>query len=96
MEVESRELTINLGGDFAFSDGVVRMTGTRKESETPVQFSRRETMCFERHAEGWRIVHAHTSAPLPTDGRARRESMASSKLRVGWAPRAPGTQPCGA
>ncbi len=93
MEVESRDLTIRLGDDVAFSDGLVRMTGS-KESEEPEQFWMREMMCFERDGEGWRIVHEHISEPRRVDGGADGELRVNSKLRVGWAHGEPELQPC--
>lgn len=90
MAVESREVTISLGGDFAFSDAVVWMS----ESDGPAHVWMRETMCFERRAEGWRIVRENTSAPLPVDASMVRGSMAGSKLRVGWVVGHPGFEPC--
>jgi SnoaL-like domain len=95
MAVESREVTIRLGGDFAFSDAVVWLARTKPGSEGPARIWMRETMCFERRAEGWRIVGENTSAPLPVDGGMVRESMTGSKLRVGWVVGHPGFEPCG-
>jgi ketosteroid isomerase-like protein len=94
MEVESQELTIKLGGDFAFSDGWVRLAGIGKGSDGPALFWMRETMCFERDADGWRVVHAEASAPSPFDHGARLASTPSRKLKVDWAPGDPALRPC--
>ena len=84
MAVVSRQLTISLGDDFAFSDGLVCVRGARPEGDGPALIWMRETVCFERCAGGWRVVREDTSAPLRVASGARRERMAGSKLRVGW------------
>ena len=93
MVVESRELTISLGDNFAFSDGLVCVSGVQPKSEGAAHIWMRETLCLERGAEGWRIVRSETSAPLRMDD-GERGPVAGSKLRVGWAPAHGGMQPC--
>lgn len=94
MAVESREVTISLGSDYAFADALVWMSPMKPESEGPAHTWMRETMCFERSAEGWRIVGENTSAPIPVEVSMDREAMGGSKLRVGWVVGHPGFELC--
>jgi ketosteroid isomerase-like protein len=71
VEIEARNIEVTVSGDFAFAHGFVRLTGTKKGPEGTVQFWMRETMCFERQTDGWRIVHEHTSVPFYMDGSLR-------------------------
>lgn len=60
-----------ISGDFAFAHGFLRMTGQKKGVDHPVSFWMRLTVCLERAAGSWRIVHEHTSAPFYMDGSLR-------------------------
>ncbi|HEY1647437.1 MAG TPA: nuclear transport factor 2 family protein [Terracidiphilus sp.] len=71
IELESRDLKITVSGDAAFGHGLLRMRGTKKFADRPVDFWMRATYCFERGADGWRIVHEHTSVPFYMDGSLR-------------------------
>jgi len=85
-ELESRDLTIWMSGDSAFSHGLVRASGTRR----PEQFWISETISFERTPDGWRIVHQHTSSPFYLEAGSHQALTVSNKLRVVWVPgRAP-------
>ena len=68
IEIEIRDLTIHVGGDIAFSHSLNRLAGNRVGgSKTDIWM--RSTLGFIRSAEGWRIVHGHTSVPFdPADG----------------------------
>ncbi len=94
IELESRDLTIWMNGDSAFSQGLVRWSGTQAGWDNAAPFWIRETMCFERRPEGWRIVEEQTSAPFHMDGGVRDEPVNGSRLRVGWALKDTAFQPC--
>jgi ketosteroid isomerase-like protein len=71
IELETRDLKITVSGDFAFCHCFMRMRGTKKGAEGTVDFWMRETLCLERQAGVWRIVHEHTSVPFYMDGSLR-------------------------
>jgi SnoaL-like protein len=93
MELHSRDLTIWVSGDSAFSRGLVQWSGTAAGGENPAPFWIWETLCFEHGAEGWRIVHQQTSAPFSVDG-AHDQVIAGTRLRVGWAHGVAASPPC--
>lgn len=70
--IEIRNLVIHVGGDVAFSHSLNRLWGTRLGGGI-TDIWMRSTLGFRRAADGWRIVHGHTSVPFdPADGfRAR-------------------------
>jgi PhnB protein len=53
-----------------FGRALHHLTGTRVGGQT-VSLWMRSTPCFRREADGWRIVHAHTSVPMLMDGTFR-------------------------
>lgn len=65
--VEIRDLAIHVGGDIAYAHSLNRVWGTRVGgAKTDIWM--RSTLGFARTAEGWRIVHGHTSVPFdPAD-----------------------------
>ena len=72
VNIEIRDLAIHVGGDVAFSHSLNRLSGIRLGGgRTDIWM--RSTLGFRRSADGWRIVHGHTSVPFdPADGfRAR-------------------------
>jgi ketosteroid isomerase-like protein len=71
VSLESRNLKGAVNGDLAFVHGFLRMMGTKKGAEREVDFWMRETLCLERVAGGWQIVHEHTSVPFYMDGTLR-------------------------
>jgi ketosteroid isomerase-like protein len=94
LELQSRDLTIWMNGDSAFSQGLVRWWGLQTGWDAPAPFWIRETICFERSLEGWRIVHETASAPLPMDRATAGDSISAGRLRVGWARKDAAFQPC--
>ncbi len=70
--IEVRDLVIHSDGDVAFSHSLNRLSGTRLGGGT-TDIWMRSTLGFRRTAQGWRIVHGHSSVPFdPADGfRAR-------------------------
>jgi ketosteroid isomerase-like protein len=71
IEIEARDMAVTISGDFAFAHGFLHMHGTKKGAENPVDFWMRETLCLERKAGAWCIVHEHTSVPFYMDGSLR-------------------------
>lgn len=71
VEITAQDFEITANGDFAFAHGFLRMQGTKKGAEKAVDFWMRETLCFERRAGAWRIVHEHTSVPFYMDASLR-------------------------
>ena len=72
IDIEVRDLVIHAGDDVAFAHSLNRLGGTRTGG-TRTDIWMRSTLGFARTADGWRIVHGHTSLPFdPADGfRAR-------------------------
>ncbi|MGD0737042.1 MAG: nuclear transport factor 2 family protein [Terracidiphilus sp.] len=71
VSLESRDLEVTVSGDLAFCHGFLRMSGTKKGAEREVDFWMRETLCLQRVAGNWQIVHEHTSVPFYMDGTLR-------------------------
>jgi ketosteroid isomerase-like protein len=71
VSIESHDLKVTVSGDFAFCHGYLRLSGTKKGTDIPVDFWMRETLCLERRGSGWQIVHEHTSVPFYMDGSLR-------------------------
>ena len=71
IELEACDAQITISGDLAVWHGFLRLTGTKKGTEGKVDFWMRETLCFERRAGAWHIVHEHTSVPFYMDGSLR-------------------------
>ena len=66
--IEIRDLVIHVGGDVGFSHSLNRLHGTRLGGGL-TDIWMRSTLGFRRNADGWRIVHGHTSVPFdPVDG----------------------------
>ncbi|WP_367871463.1 SgcJ/EcaC family oxidoreductase [Luteolibacter sp. Populi] len=60
---EIKELDIVAGDEVAFCRSLNRMTGPNpegKEEETWI----RATVCFQKRAGAWKVVHEHVSVPL--------------------------------
>lgn len=64
------ELEIVVGDGVAYSVGLRRMTGTKKDGEH-VELWFRTTACLRREAGGWKITHVHNSVPFAMDGSDR-------------------------
>ena len=71
VEIDTRDFSVTISGDFAFCRGYMRMRGTKKGADYGVDFWMRETLCLERRQSGWKIVHEHTSVPFYMDGTLR-------------------------
>ncbi|MBP6600788.1 MAG: nuclear transport factor 2 family protein, partial [Verrucomicrobiales bacterium] len=55
-----------VGGDIAYSHSFNRIAGTKQDGSEPnVWF--RDTLCFRKIDDQWRIAHAHESVPFYMD-----------------------------
>jgi len=71
VDLEGRDFKVTVSGDFAFCNGYLNMRGTKKGADFGVDFWMRETLCLERQAGRWQIVHERTSVPFYMDGSQR-------------------------
>jgi ketosteroid isomerase-like protein len=71
IELKSSELNITISGDIAFCHCYLQMAGNPKSAPQRVEFWMRETLCLNREAGSWRIVHEHGSVPFYMDGSLR-------------------------
>ena len=71
VESQSRDLEITVGGDAAFSRGLVQISAVTKEGGEKAVWWMRATMCFVRAGGVWKIAHEHTSVPFHMDGSFR-------------------------
>jgi uncharacterized protein (TIGR02246 family) len=71
VEIKSRDIKVTVSGDLAFACGFLQISGKKKGPEGQVSFWMRETLCLERQAGQWRIIHEHTSVPFYMDGSLR-------------------------
>lgn len=71
IERESRDLRVTVSGDSAFCHGYFRLAGIPKMAGREISFWMRATVCLERKADQWRIIHEHTSVPFYMDGSLR-------------------------
>jgi len=60
---EFKELDIVAGDDVAFCRSLNRMVGPNAEGKTEESWIR-VTVCFQKRAGAWKVVHEHVSAPL--------------------------------
>ena len=61
--VEIRDLAIEADERIGFAHALHHLTGVRIDG-TAMDLWLRSTLCFRRQAEGWKIVHAHSSVPF--------------------------------
>jgi len=71
IEIEPHDFKITVAGDTAFCHGYMRLAGNKKGVEHRVSFWMRETLCFAREENAWKIIHEHTSVPFYMDGSSR-------------------------
>ena len=67
---EVRDFDITTQGDIAFATGIIRIHGIKTDGERADVWAR-QTLCFKRVGDGWKIVHEHTSVPFYMDGSYR-------------------------
>ena len=61
--VEVRDLAIEADERTGFAHALHHLTGIRIDG-TAMDLWLRSTLCFRREADGWKIVHAHSSVPF--------------------------------
>ena len=61
------DLDVKVSGDLAVAHGFSRLRGTSKSGERHDSWFRTST-ALERQADGWRIIHEHSSYPMRMDG----------------------------
>jgi ketosteroid isomerase-like protein len=69
--IEPRGFRVTVAGDTAVAHGYMRMQGTKIDPPATPNFWMRETLVLERRADGWTIVHEHTSVPFYMDASNR-------------------------
>ncbi|HEY1052449.1 MAG TPA: nuclear transport factor 2 family protein [Prosthecobacter sp.] len=67
---ELRQLTVTAAGGIGFSHSINRITGTKTDGQQANLWFR-ETLCFQKIDNRWRIIHAHDSVPFYLDGTHR-------------------------
>jgi len=58
---------IEVGDRLAVARSLDHMTGTKKDGEH-VDVWTRSTVCFRKEADGWKVMHVHSSVPFYMDG----------------------------
>lgn len=67
---EVRDLKVTASDDVAFSHALNRLSGTNIDGEkADIWF--RQTLCFRKIRNDWRIAHQHESVPFYMDGSYR-------------------------
>jgi ketosteroid isomerase-like protein len=69
--IEPRDFKVTVAGDTAVAYGFMRMEGKKIDPPGKPNFWMRETLVLERRADGWTIVHEHTSVPFYMDASLR-------------------------
>lgn len=67
VDYETRDVRIAAAGDIAFCHCLHRLTGTRVDGKNTDMWLR-ETLCFRKEDDAWKIVHQHQSVPFYMDG----------------------------
>ena len=67
---EIRDLNITVGNDVAFGHGLARMSGTKIDGGE-ADLWLRQTFCFRKVGDEWKIAHQHESVPFYMDGSFR-------------------------
>ncbi|MGZ8809181.1 MAG: YybH family protein [Mycobacterium sp.] len=62
--VEFSEVHSTVSGDLAFGHAFVRFSAEAADGTELRSLNNRLTLVLKRQAEGWKIVHEHTSAPI--------------------------------
>ncbi|WP_410670154.1 YybH family protein [Amycolatopsis sp. cmx-4-68] len=69
IDLRIKDLEVVADGDVGFAHFLFRVRGTMTDG-TEVDMWVRSTLGFRRHADGWKIVHEHSSVPLTPPGTA--------------------------
>ncbi|WP_372665085.1 YybH family protein [Amycolatopsis kentuckyensis] len=67
IDLRIRDLEVVADGDVGFAHYVFQVRGTLTDG-TDVDMAVRATLGFRRDADGWKIVHEHSSVPLTPSG----------------------------
>ena len=70
INLELRDVHIEVSGNIAFAYSVSRMSGTKRDGEHPDLWTR-TTHCFRKEGGEWKIAHLHDSVPFYMDGSYR-------------------------
>jgi ketosteroid isomerase-like protein len=70
VEIEMRELVIEVDGDLGLCHGLQYVRARTPQGEGAAWWSR-VTLAFARMADAWRITHEHNSVPFYMDGSYR-------------------------
>lgn len=63
LSFETRDLSITVGGDVAFTHSLFRVSGTMKNGEETDHWIRL-TYCLRKVSDKWWITHEHLSLPI--------------------------------
>jgi len=69
IDVHMQDLVVHAAGDVAFAHSLHRLSGTMTDGRT-LSIWMRSTIGLRNESGKWKIVHAHTSVPVRTDGKA--------------------------
>jgi PhnB protein len=67
INLELRDVHVEVSGNLAFAYGLSHMSGTKRNGDRPDLWTR-VTHCFRREHDEWKIVHLHDSVPFYMDG----------------------------
>lgn len=70
INLEMRDVQIDISGDVAFAHGLSRMSGVKRDGERPDLWMR-ITHCFRKERGEWKTAHIHESVPFYMDGSFR-------------------------
>lgn len=68
IELQDRDLKVEVAGDLAFAHGFSRLSGQQAASGERVALWVRLTLCLRKRDGAWRVVHEHVSVPFYMDG----------------------------
>jgi ketosteroid isomerase-like protein len=67
VEYEMRDLKTTTGKGVAFCHSLYRIAGTKTDGDE-IDIWTRQTLCFRKINDEWKITHSHMSAPFYMDG----------------------------
>jgi len=70
INLELRDVRIEISGDIAFAHGLSHMSGIKRDGERPDLWLR-ITHCFRKEGGEWKTAHIHESVPFYMDGNFR-------------------------
>lgn len=81
--LDAVDVELVVDGDIAWTAALNRMRGTKTDGES-VDLWFRTTLCFQRRAGSWLIVHDHSSTPFYMDGSLRAAVDLVPGAEVAW------------